>query len=633
MLSLMHHTQPTRTHRASTPTLRSAPASRPVSRPTRSASTDRLTPLSPERTRFSPAAFSRNSSSNISTITGGTIASGTGELIVHAYSTLTIDSALSLPGGLTKTGTSPLILTGDNSGLTGPVTVNNGYLRFGSAQACEPLTSIRINNQNGNTGITFVLPDGQNASVAANISLAAVSDTFIFNFGLNSRVTLGGTISTAAGSGDLYFLPTNSPTSGFNLTGTNTFTNNVFLLGGVLGIGSDASLGNAANQLTLTSQYSMPGLEFLADGTSLAHSLLLNGPSNVIVGGAQSNSIDSAITGVGSLTKLGTGTLTLNNAGNSYSGGTFVNEGRLTLGAGTAILAGTDVTVAAGAEFNTGGQSNSAATAIGSVVLNGGTLRASSGSGDYYVNQLQMTSGAVDFSGSTAFGLHVVNPAGITVNAGASSWIGGGTSSILNDTAGPLPITVNPGGDADRRHHSVERRRESGIHAHRRRRRAPHEHRQHCQHHRRHHRCIRTTCRPMSAPALRHARHWDHHDQQRRHADLRRRHGDLRQAADIGGQRHDHRSEHWRESNFGRIDRRIRSRRYASSPGNRLGGQSGYEHVDVARQQHLHRHHLCEQSGHPRDSHDHRRWNTQPHWCVNCGREPCSWDPIGLWPR
>src|SRR5262249_31408540 len=150
--------------------------------------------LSGTNTIQSGGILARANPSNTCAITGGTITSGTGELIVHSYSALTIDSTLSLPGGLTKTGNYPLILTGDCSGLTGPVTVNNGYLRFGSPQACEPLSSIRINNQNGNTGITFVLPDGQNATVPAALNLAAISDTYIFNFGINSRVTLAGTI-------------------------------------------------------------------------------------------------------------------------------------------------------------------------------------------------------------------------------------------------------------------------------------------------------------------------------------------------------------------------------------------------------------------------------------------------------
>src|SRR5207248_954744 len=123
------------------------------------------------------------------------------------------------------------------------------------------------------------------------------------------------------------------------------------------------------------------GLEFLNDATNLAHPLSLVDCGRIVVSGSNSNSIDSAITGAGSLIKVGTGTLVLNNAGNSYTGGTNVSDGRLMLGVGAAIPAGTNVTVSTGAEFNTAGRSNSLASAIGTVTLNGGTLRVPSGSG------------------------------------------------------------------------------------------------------------------------------------------------------------------------------------------------------------------------------------------------------------
>ena len=382
------------------------------------------------------------------TISGGTLTSPTGQLTVHAYGSLAIDSSFNLSGGLVKTGFNVLILTGDTSGFNGgPLIVNEGFVRLASLPAMNNLADVRLSSPTGGAGLSFLLPNGQDGTLPATIRLGSSVDTGndFFNLGQASRITLGGTIFSAVGTTPLTLIGS-APDSGFNLTGVNTFTGDVTVSAAILGIAADANLGNASNTVIMPSMAFPATLEFLTDGTGLAHSLRLDGAAQVTASGANNNSIDSAITGVGSLTKLGAGTLTLNNAGNSYSGGTFVNEGRLMLSAGTAILAGTDVTVAAGAEFNTGGQSNTSATAIGSLVLNSGTLRTSSGSGDYYVNQLQMTSGAVDFSGSTAFGLHVVNPAGITVNAGASSWVGGGTSSIFNDTAGPLPITVNPGG-------------------------------------------------------------------------------------------------------------------------------------------------------------------------------------------
>src|SRR5206468_3244415 len=82
----------------------------------------------------------------------------------------------------------------------------------------------------------------------------------------NSRMTLGGTISSAPGmvSHLLIFTPTGS--AGFNLTGNNTFTGDVTLNGGLLGIDADASLGNSTSVLTLNlASTTAGGLEFLTN--------------------------------------------------------------------------------------------------------------------------------------------------------------------------------------------------------------------------------------------------------------------------------------------------------------------------------------------------------------------------------
>src|SRR5207253_11301176 len=122
-----------------------------------------------------------------------------------------------------------------------------------------------------------------------------------------------------------------------------------------------------------------------------------------------------------------------------------------TIGVGTPIPSGGNVTVNAG-QFNIGSLSNTQATAIGTVTLNNSsTFRVPSGAGNYYVNQLVMTGGTVDFSGSASFWLHLTGTgAGITINSGTSNWLATqdpllSTSRIQNDTAGPLTINVVSG--------------------------------------------------------------------------------------------------------------------------------------------------------------------------------------------
>ena len=90
---------------------------------------------------------------------------------------------------------------------------------------------------------------------------------------------------------------------------------------------------------------------------------------------------------------------------------------------------------------------NSAAP-IGLLSLNGGTFRVPAArpitsSNQSVVSSSGGTAGAIDFSGSTDFGLHLTGAgAGITVTTD-TTWTGGGTSRIQNDTAASLDIATN----------------------------------------------------------------------------------------------------------------------------------------------------------------------------------------------
>ena len=94
--------------------------------------------------------------------------------------------------------------------------------------------------------------------------------------------------------------------------------------------------------------------------------------------------VATQLNGVGSLTKTGSGTLTLTQS-NSYTGGTTVNQGMLVLKAGAWTLnnvGGGGVTVGSGATLRA---DNSVANQINGLTLNGGTVEAinSSGNGDW----------------------------------------------------------------------------------------------------------------------------------------------------------------------------------------------------------------------------------------------------------
>jgi len=182
------------------------------------------------------------------------------------------------------------------------------------------------------------------------------------------------------------------------LSGTNGFTGNVVINGGLVAIDSTARLGIAANTVALNN-----GGGLRATGSfSLARTVTLGAAGGVIdVTGANVLSIGTVIGGgptsapsATALTKTGTGTLELT-AANTYTGGT-------TLSAGTLRAANT----------------TGSATGTGTVTLNGGTL--SSGSAG-------TISGAV-LAGS---GPHVIDPG---TTAAATLALGGGLTTNGNTT-------------------------------------------------------------------------------------------------------------------------------------------------------------------------------------------------------
>ncbi|TFY90662.1 transporter [Pseudomonas nabeulensis] len=185
------------------------------------------------------------------------------------------------------------------------------------------------------TGMQFVTGGYDLVSGALNLVNGGTGNTAI-RVDPNAIATLGVTLT---GSGTLAKLDSGT----LVLNGTNGYTGGTALNGGTLVVGSNTALGTGtlttANGTTLDSN---------ADVT-LANTGVINGA--LTIGGSNGLTLDGDFSG-GSLLKEGAATLTLNGT-NTYSGGTTLNAGQLTLGNNAALGVGA-LTIGGAAQLDGG---------------------------------------------------------------------------------------------------------------------------------------------------------------------------------------------------------------------------------------------------------------------------------------
>ncbi len=176
-----------------------------------------------------------------------------------------------------------------------------------------------------------------------------------------------------------------------NLSGSVTF--NCLQDGGVSSTvkGSGALVKTGPGTLTLSGTNSFTGAATVSAGTlqltntTLAGSVADN--SALVFNETGSVSYGGALSGTGSVTLLGSGTLTLNRTtANTYSGGTTISGGMLSVGSGgssntssTGALGTGQVTLNGGGTLRLWIRTSSTFTIANGLLFNGGTLRAEDG--------------------------------------------------------------------------------------------------------------------------------------------------------------------------------------------------------------------------------------------------------------
>lgn len=247
-----------------------------------------------------------------------------------------------------------------------------------------------------------------------NVTLQIASGTSILSGSASSA-----SVGSIAGEGGI----TKTGAGTLVLSGANTYTGGTTINAGTLQVSSNANLGDPAGGLTFNG-----GTLATTASFDSFRAVTLAGAGGVDVGPGTQLQLGGAISGAGSLTKLGAGTLLLSGF-NTHSGGTTVAAGILQAGSADAL--GSGVLTLDGGTFKAGESFiNSFANAIavnatgGAIDVNGQVMTLSgnitdgigAGGALSFVNSATDI-GAVDLGGANSYGGPTSVGAGVTLTA------------------------------------------------------------------------------------------------------------------------------------------------------------------------------------------------------------------------
>ena len=359
------------------------------------------------------------------TLTSGL--SGTGGTINTGGQPSTFSGAFGGSGSLTVDGGGKLVLSNATNSYAGGTTVSgNG-------------TVLSISNDNDLGAGALALSGGAALQTTAGVTdgravtLSGAGGGVIdvdgqattFNGAIGGSGGL--TVADTAGGGKLTLSDTAN-----NYAGGTTIAN-----GAALSVGNDAELGatGAGNGLTF-----IGGTLQTTTGITSARAISLGSGGGTIDTTNASDIFSGAVSGGGALTKNGSGTLTLSDANNNYTGGTIVNAGTLAV-AGTGALGTGNLALDGGSTLQTQGAFVSGNT----VSIAGGAVIDADGQASSLFGQISGAGGlnVTDTAGGGKVSLSGPNnyTGGTTVSAGAI--LGVAADGSLGNAAGSLTLNAS----------------------------------------------------------------------------------------------------------------------------------------------------------------------------------------------
>ncbi len=409
-------------------------------------------------------------------VAGGVVLSVGANDQTSSYSGVISNGNASAVLSFTKIGTGVQTLTGSST-YTGATLVKNGTLALGSGNDRLPTTTIlTLGDSSTNDSGIFSL-SGRNQTTAGLLaSGSGVGNRVVNGSATLSTLTLNNAstndfsgILGGSGTNENNFSLTKTGAGTLVLSGNNTFTGGITInTGGIIQVGNAGAL-NSSVPNSITFGASAAGSKLQINGYSVTIGALSTNatPGTPVVENANASSatltINQAINtsyagviqdggGVLSLSKTGSGTLTLLTGINTYSGGTTVTQGSLSVAADTSL----------GAIPGSASPNN--------IVLNGGTLAVTgtmtlstnrgislgptSGSGSGTLNvapAITLTYGGIIANNGSGTGSLIKSNTGILNIGSTASTYSGGTSissGLLNVTAiSGTPLGANVSGN------------------------------------------------------------------------------------------------------------------------------------------------------------------------------------------